>query len=89
MLIDTGGLLAALFPDQRLHDACAAALLRTDGPRTLSPFVLGELDYLIGKLAGVEAQLALLEEVARGAYEQHFRVLSREYPMRLLPADSV
>jgi hypothetical protein len=34
----------------------------------LSPFVLAELDYLLGKLVGVSATLRLLEEVARGAY---------------------
>ena len=69
MLLDTGGLLAALFADQRRHGECAAALRAARGPLVLSPFVLAELDYLIGKLAGVEAQLALLDEVARGAYE--------------------
>lgn len=37
-------------------------------PLVLSPMVLAELDYLLLKLAGVEAELAFLEEVARGAY---------------------
>lgn len=69
MLIDTSGLLAALFADQRRHEECAAALLAAGRPLVISPFVLAELDYLIGKLAGVDAQLALLDEVARGAYE--------------------
>ena len=69
MLLDTGGLLAALFPDQRHHEECAAALRKARGPLVLSPFVLAELDYLIGKLAGVDARLALLDEVARGAYD--------------------
>lgn len=69
MLIDTGGLLSALFPDQHHHRECAAALGAARGPLIVSPFVLAELDYLVGKLAGVDAQLALLDEVARGAYE--------------------
>jgi len=34
----------------------------------MSPFVLAELDYLVGKLAGTDAALALLDEVSRGAY---------------------
>lgn len=34
----------------------------------LSPFVLAELDYLLGKFLGVSATLRLLDEVARGAY---------------------
>jgi predicted nucleic acid-binding protein len=35
----------------------------------LSPFVLAELDYLLGTRVGIHAQTALLEEVARGAYQ--------------------
>ncbi|MGK2858109.1 MAG: PIN domain-containing protein [Thermoanaerobaculia bacterium] len=69
ILIDTSGLLAALFPDQRRHAECARALLRAEPPRVISPFVLAELDYLIHKFAGVEAELALMEDIARGAYE--------------------
>lgn len=69
MLIDTSGLLAALFPDQRHHEAAANVMLKAKGPFILSPFVLAELDYLILKLAGVSAEIELLEEVARGAYQ--------------------
>lgn len=135
MLIDTSGLVAALFTDQRRHHECAGALRNASAPLTVSPFVLAELDYLLGKLSGVAAQLALLDEVANGAYdlatftpheiglardlaakyrdlsigladasivvlarrlddhdvltldERHFRVLSQEWPLRLLPAD--
>lgn len=68
ILLDTSGLLAALFPDQRLHVECVQALLGAEGPLLLSPFVLAELDYLISKLAGVDIELAFLEEVERGAY---------------------
>jgi predicted nucleic acid-binding protein len=32
------------------------------------PFILAELDYLIGTRVGTAAEMALLEEVARGAY---------------------
>jgi hypothetical protein len=69
VLLDTGGLLAAMFPDQRRHEECAGALREARGRLVLSPFVLAELDYLVGKLAGVDVQLALLDEVVRGAYE--------------------
>ena len=68
ILLDTSGLLAALFPDQRRHEACARVLSESEGPLVLSPFVLAELDYLVSKLAGVDVELALLEEVERGAY---------------------
>lgn len=68
IIVDTSGLLAALFPDQRRHKEAASVLLEMEGPFILSPFVLAELDYLVAKLAGTEVELALLDEVARGAY---------------------
>ena len=68
ILLDTSGLLAALFLDQRDHAECARALLEAEPPLVLSPFVLAELDYLVAKLAGEAAELELLAEVARGAY---------------------
>ena len=68
MLLDTSGLLAALDESQRHHAACAKAIREADPPLLLSPFVLAELDYLLSKHIGLHAQLALLDEVARGAY---------------------
>ena len=69
MLLDTSGLLAALFPDQQHHAACARALLDAQPPLLLSPFVLAELDYLVATRVGVRAEIALLDDVASGAYE--------------------
>lgn len=69
MLLDTSGLLAALFPDQHQYDRCAWALAESQGPLLLSPFVLAELDHLITKLAGTQVELDFLAEVERGAYE--------------------
>ena len=37
-------------------------------PLALSPFVLAELDYLLMRHLGRQAQTALLNEVGRGAY---------------------
>ena len=68
MLVDTSGLLAAIDGSQRAHAACAAAIRASRGPLLLSPFVLAELDYLLGARVSATAQDALLEEVARGAY---------------------
>jgi hypothetical protein len=69
ILVDTSGLLAALFADQRHHEMCAAALRESEAPRILSPFVLAEADYLIQKFGGLDAELLFLDEVARGVYE--------------------
>ena len=67
IVVDTSGLLAALFPDQRRHAECARVLTGTDGPFLLSPFVLAELDHLVARLADVETELRLLHEVTSGA----------------------
>lgn len=68
ILLDTSGFLAAQAPDQRQHEACAGVLRDASGPFVLSPFVLAELDYLVGKILGVDGEVRLLEEVVRRAY---------------------
>ncbi len=68
ILLDTSGLLAALFPDQRRHQECAEALDEHRGPFLLSPFVLAELDHLILKYAKHAAEVAFLDDVAAEAY---------------------
>ncbi|MFO1219311.1 MAG: PIN domain-containing protein [Burkholderiaceae bacterium] len=68
ILLDTSGLLAALDASQRRHAPCRAALEAASGPLLLSPFVLAELDDLLMRHVGAQAQTALLDEVARGAY---------------------
>jgi predicted nucleic acid-binding protein len=69
ILLDTSGLLAAIDAAQHHHERAAAALKAADGPRILSPFVLAELDYLLDTRVSQTAQLELLREVARGAYQ--------------------
>jgi predicted nucleic acid-binding protein len=69
IVLDTGGLYAALDANEALHGRAVAALVAARPPRLLSPFVLAELDYLIGTRVGHDAQLALADEVARGVYQ--------------------
>ena len=69
IVLDTGGLYAALDANEALHGRAVSALAVAASPRVLSPFVLAELDYLIGSRVGHEAQLALLDEIARGVYQ--------------------
>jgi predicted nucleic acid-binding protein len=68
IVLDTSGLLAALAADQRHHAACRRALDGDPGPFLLSPFVLAETDYLIGRAGRLADQSAFLEEVERGVY---------------------
>ena len=68
MLLDTSGLLAAYDRSSRSHRSAREVLGGDDGALVLSPFVLAELDYLVRRRIGTGAELALLREVARGAY---------------------
>ena len=69
IVLDTGGLYAALDANEALHGRAVAALVAATPPRVVSPFVLVELDYLIASRVGHQAQMALIDEVARGAYQ--------------------
>jgi uncharacterized protein len=69
IVLDTSGLLAALDADQRHHDRARQALAADPGPFLLSPFVLAELDYLLLERVGIQAERALLDEVAGGVYD--------------------
>jgi hypothetical protein len=68
IVLDTGGLYAALDASEALHARAVAALATVPPPRVLSPFVLAELDYLIGTRVSHQAQMALASEVVRGSY---------------------
>ena len=69
IVADTSGLLAALDPDEVHHDACRRIVEGQSEPLLLSPFVLNELDYLVGRKLGLVAAQTLLEDVALGAYQ--------------------
>lgn len=68
ILLDTSGLLAAIDSSQEDHAAARSALEAAPRPWILSPFVLAELDYLLARRVGQNAELALLDEVARTVY---------------------
>src|SRR5207247_8975375 len=69
ILVDTSGLLSALDASEPQHARSARALIDADPPRLLSPFVLAELDYQLATRLSSAAAIALLREVARGAYQ--------------------
>jgi hypothetical protein len=98
IVLDTGGLYAALDANELLHGCAVAALVAAKPPRVLSPFVLAELDYLIGQRVGQPAQLALLDEITRGVYQldtfsaddvsQARRIVERYADLRIGLADA-
>lgn len=68
MIVDTGVLLAAFISGQSMHAACRK-VLSTSRPLVISPLVLAETDYLTRRIAGVDAELEILAELASGPYE--------------------
>jgi predicted nucleic acid-binding protein len=68
LLCDTSALLAYFDSYERQHALVRDAVERDDGPFVVSPFVLAELDYLLWSRRGVDAELAVLAELARGAW---------------------
>lgn len=68
IILDTSGLLSAIDASQHRHLEAVRALEAADPPWVLSPFVLAEIDYLLASRVGVDAERALLAEVARGVY---------------------
>jgi predicted nucleic acid-binding protein len=64
IICDASAVIAVLDGSERLHEAARAALDDEDGPLVLSPFVCAEIDYLVGRRRGVDAETAFLAIVA-------------------------
>ena len=69
MIVDTSALLAFFDTDEPDHGAVAAVVETATEPLVISPYVLAELDYLVGSRLGVSAELAVLRELAGGAWD--------------------
>lgn len=69
MIADTSGLLAYYNAAESVHGSVRAAVESANEPLIVSPFVIAELDYLLATRVGVVAELAVLGELASGAYE--------------------
>lgn len=69
IIADTSGLLAFFNRREPAHESVRRVIEATDDVLVVSPFVVAELDYLIGTRLGIDAQLTMLEELASGAYE--------------------
>ena len=69
ILVDTSAALQLASTTAKRHADVAAVVDELRGPFLISPFVLAELDYMLGTRHGQAAQLAMLGEVAEGAYE--------------------
>ena len=69
MIVDTSALLAFFDSDEPDHQAVSAVLGDATEPLIVSPYVVAELDYLVASRLGVAAELAMLRELAGGAWD--------------------
>lgn len=69
MIVDTSALLAYFDRDEPDHDAVAKVIDGSTEPLVVSPYVVAEVDYLIGSRLGTRAELQALAELAGGAWD--------------------
>lgn len=68
IVADTSGMLAFFNSAEPEHGAVRAVVEAADQPLVVSPYVVAELDYLVATRIGTVAELAVLDELAGGAY---------------------
>jgi uncharacterized protein len=69
MIVDTSAILAFFDRDEPDHEAVAAVISQSAEPLVVSPYVVAEVDYLVGTRLGVAAEVAALRELASGAWD--------------------
>jgi len=69
MIVDTSALLAFFDSDEPDHRAVSDVLMGATEPLAVSPYVVAELDYLVASRLGVSAEMAVLRELAGGAWD--------------------
>jgi predicted nucleic acid-binding protein len=69
LIVDTSALLAYVDASEPDHEAVTEHLEAATGLLVVSPYVVAELDYLVATRHGVDAELAVLEQLGAGAWE--------------------
>jgi predicted nucleic acid-binding protein len=69
IVADTSGLLAFFNDREPAHQSVRDALAARGDVLVVSPYVVAELEYLVATRHGTTAELAVLHELAGGAYD--------------------
>jgi predicted nucleic acid-binding protein len=69
VIVDTSALLAFFDRSEPDLEAVTRVLDETGEALVVSPYVAAELDYLVASRLGVDVELAVLRELAGGAWE--------------------
>ncbi len=70
LIVDTGPLVAYLNNNDPDHARCAALLESRTDDLLVTPYVVTEACYLVGKYVGAEAEINLVEALAAGDLSQ-------------------
>ncbi len=70
LIVDTGPLVAYLNRNDPDHSRCAALLGSRTDELLVTPYVVTEACYLVGKYVGPDAEINLVEAVAAGDLSQ-------------------
>ncbi len=69
MVVDTSALLAYFDSSEPRHQDVAQAIDSEGDALVVSPFVIAEVDYLVGTRVGVDAEIDVLNELSGGAWD--------------------
>jgi uncharacterized protein len=69
VIVDTSALLASFDTSETDHSTVTDSIDGLTDLLVISPYVVAELDYLVATRHGVDAELAVLDELTRGAWE--------------------
>jgi uncharacterized protein len=70
LIVDTGPLVAYLNRNDPDHERCAMLLESRTDDLLVTPYVVTEACYLVGKYVGAEAEINLVEALAAGDLKQ-------------------
>jgi uncharacterized protein len=70
LIVDTGPLVAYLNRNDPDHSRCAALLASRTDELLVTPYVVTEACYLVGKYVGPAAEINLIEAIAAGDLSQ-------------------
>ena len=73
IIADTSGLLVPFNASEPQHQVVSDAVPARTDRLVVSPYVVAELDYLVATRVGIEAELAVLNELTTGG--DHFEIL--------------
>lgn len=71
LIADTGAIYAFYDADDQYHKGVRKIVNQHSGQIIIPDLILVEIDYLLGKFLGVDAELDFLQDLVSGVYQLH------------------